>query len=346
MRIVPVLMSGGRGTRLWPLSRVALPKQFVSLVGEGTMIQQAARRASRIEGATAPIVVANGDHVDLILVQLSEIAVEPDVVIAEPVGRNTAPAVALAAHALQPDDVMVVLPSDAAIVDEAAFVEAITEAVPAAADGALVTFGVRPTRPETGYGYIEADGEGGVSDVVRFVEKPDEETATEYLESGRFLWNSGMFVFTASTYLTELRRHEPEIFDRTASAIESARSRGPRLDPGDEFGDSPAVSIDHAVMERTDRAVVVTLDAGWSDVGSWHSLWELEAEGPESNVVEGRAVLSDVTGSLIMGEGRLVAVVGLDDVVVIDTEDAVLVASRERAQDLKALVERLPPELR
>ena len=347
MRIVPVMMSGGSGTRLWPLSRSGVPKQFVELIGEGTMIQQTALRAAKIEGTGPSVVVANGAHVDLAIEQLTAVGQPPRAVIAEPVGRNTAPAVALAAHTLDPDDIMVVLPADAAVRDVAAFLSAIHEAIDLAVGGDLVIFGVEPTRPETGYGYIEADlGDSGVAPVVRFVEKPDAELAVDYVESGRFYWNSGMFVFTAAAYLAELERHEPEIARVTAEAIASSRSSGVRIDPGPVFEDCESISIDHAVMERTDRAIVVRLDAGWSDVGSWNSLWELSAPHSASNVVSGRAVLSGVTGSLIRGGDRLIAVLGLDDVVIVDTDEALLVVSREHAQDVKSIIDRLPPEMR
>lgn len=346
MRIVPVVMSGGSGTRLWPLSRHGLPKQFVELIGNGTMIQQTALRAARIEGAEAPVVVANSGHVELALEQLTEVGRRPQLVIAEPVGRNTAPAVALAAHALEPDDIMVVLAADAAIEDVESFLAAARTAIELAGRGDLVTFGVPPTRPETGYGYIEAEFDaGGVGRVLRFVEKPDQTTAERYLASERFWWNSGMFVFTAAAYLAELERFEPDLARIAGEAVGSGSSSDGRLSPGEIFASCPSISIDEAVMEVTDRAWVVRLEAGWSDVGSWDSLWELAAPHRESNVVTGTAILSGVTGSLVRGSDRLIAVIGLDDVVVVDTPEALLVVARDRAQDIKAIIDRLPPDL-
>lgn len=346
MKIVPVMMSGGSGTRLWPLSRSGLPKQFVELTGEGTMIQQTALRAARIEGTSPSIVVANQAHVDLVIDQLTEIGQPPRAVIAEPVGRNTAPAVALAAHTLDPDDIMVVLPADAAIRDVDAFLSAIHQAIDLAVGGDLVIFGIEPTRPETGYGYIEADlGDDGVAPVVRFVEKPDADLAADYVESGRFTWNSGMFVFTAAAFLAELELHEPAIARITAAAIDAGLSSGVRIDPDGVFEDCESISIDHAVMERTARAIVVRLDAGWSDVGSWDSLWKMSAPHSASNVVSGRVILSGVSGSLVRGGDRLIAVLGLDDVVIVDTDEALLVVSREHAQEVKSIIDRLPPEM-
>ncbi len=225
-------MSGGSGTRLWPLSRNALPKQFVEFIGNGTMIQQTVRRAALVEGAGAPIVVANKSHIDLVIEQLTEVDHRPETVIAEPVGRNTAPAVALAAHALEPDDIMVVLSADAAIGDVDSFVAAVDAAIGLAADGDLVTFGVPPTRPETGYGYIEAEFDSsGVGRVLRFVEKPDRPTAEHYLASGRFSWNSGMFVFTAEAYLSELSRFEPDLARLAGEAISAGRVGRRSVDP-------------------------------------------------------------------------------------------------------------------
>jgi mannose-1-phosphate guanylyltransferase/mannose-6-phosphate isomerase len=346
MRITPVILSGGSGTRLWPLSRRQTPKQFVALTGPRTLFQQTVLRAAEIPGVTAPVVVGNRDHASTIVEQSIEILVRPRAIIVEPEGRNTAPAVALAARAVEPDDLMLVMPSDSFISDEAAFREAVLAAVEPAGEGRLVTFGVAPNRPETGYGYIEVgDGQGGWSFVARFVEKPDLPTAEAYLSGGRHLWNAGMFLFSAGTLLEELNMHAPDVARSVAAAWGERSESGRIIEPGASFGSSPSISIDHAVMERSNRIAVVPMDAGWSDVGSWQALWELGGD-EQSNVAVGRTVLRDVSGSYIRTGDRLVAIMGLDDIVVVDTPDALLITSRSRSQDVKLLLGDLPDELR
>ena len=344
MAIVPVLLSGGSGTRLWPLSRATAPKQLQRLLGDETMVQATIRRIRPLAEASPPLVVCNHAHVEPILDQLAEIDVEPALVLAEPEGRNTAPAVVAAALVTDPDDVLVVLPADHAIRDADGFRQAVTEAVAAAADGSLVTFGIRPTRPETGYGYIRVAGPvgDGVVPVEAFVEKPDAETAASYLASGRYLWNSGMFVFRSDAVLAEARRHVPEVVTAVEASLGSLQRPVTRLGPG--FGEAPSISIDYAVMERTDRAKVVPLDVGWSDVGSWNALWEIEVRDEDGNVGRGDVVLEGVARSYVRAESRLVVVVGLEDVVVVETSDAVLVLDREAAQDVRKAVERLRAE--
>lgn len=329
----PVILSGGSGTRLWPLSSAARPKQFHALLGEETLVQATVRR---LGDAGAPIVVCNEAHVAEVVAQLETVSRSPSTVVVEPIGRNTAPAVAAAALVLDPDAVMMVLPADHLISDEDAFREAMTVAVDAAADGSLVTFGVVPTRADTGYGYIErGDGRGRVFEVARFVEKPDTATAAEYVAAGH-LWNSGMFVFRAGTVLEELRRHEPAVVAAVEAALPD--TDGPVVPLGDAFRDATSISIDHAVMERTDRAVVVPLDAGWTDVGSWNSVWEAVAAGGDT-VTAGEVLAVDVHRSYIRSESRPVAVIGLDDVIVVETPDGVLVMDRSRSQDVRLAAE-------
>ncbi|HEX2152349.1 MAG TPA: mannose-1-phosphate guanylyltransferase/mannose-6-phosphate isomerase [Acidimicrobiia bacterium] len=334
--ITPVILSGGSGTRLWPLSLPTRPKQLQRLLGPETMIQATVRRAQLHEGSTAPIVVCNETQVALVVEQLTAIGSAPELVIVEPQGRNTAPAIAAAAMVLDPEVVMAVLPADHVIGDADAFGAALATAVEAAEEGLIVTFGVVPTRPETGFGYIEAAAsEGGVAQVRRFVEKPDAETAERYLASG-FLWNSGMFVFSAGSILEELRQWEPELVDVVSRAVAAASGENdePVIRLGVDFRAASSISIDHAVMERTSRAHVVALDAGWVDVGSWQSLWEVVATDGET-VAVGPVMTRDVERSYIRAESRPVAVIGVDDVVVIETADAVLVVDRRHAQDVR-----------
>lgn len=346
MHITPVILSGGSGTRLWPLSRRQTPKQFVALSGTQTLFQQTVLRAGDIEDVTSPIVVGNRDHTSIITAQSSAIDVEPKAVIVEPEGRNTAPAVALAAHAVDPDDLLLVMPSDSFILDEAAFRSAVRGAVEPAVQGRLVTFGVTPTRPEIGYGYIEVgENQGGWSFVSRFVEKPDRSTAEVYLAEGRHLWNAGMFLFSARRLLEELSTHAAEVARSVDAAWQERSETGGVVEPGASFASSPSISIDHAVMEHSNQVAVVPMDAGWSDVGSWQALWELGGGG-EANVTHGQTVLRDVTGSYVRSGDRLVAVIGLDDIAVVDTPDALLITSRARSQDVKLLLEDLPDELR
>ncbi len=351
--LIPVILSGGSGTRLWPLSREQYPKQFLPLVGEHTMIQDTALRLRGLEGAGtvgAPIVVCNEQHRFMVAEQLRAVGVTPGAIVLEPVGRNTAPAVAvaaLAALASHPDSdtdpLLLVLPADHVLRDVAAFHRAVGAATAAARAGSLVTFGVVPGWAETGYGYIEKGaGTGAVVPVARFVEKPDAARAAEFVASGRYLWNSGMFLLGARRYLDELGSFAPAIRAAAERALAGAvRDLDFTRLPVDLFGASPSDSIDYAVMEKTRAAAVVALDAGWSDVGSWSSLHDALPRDAQGNVTRGDVVAVESRDCLLYSSERLVAAVGLDGHVVIETKDAVLVAPKSRVQDVKQLVSRL-----
>lgn len=298
------------------------------------MLQETAKRAMAF--ANRAIVVADAALRGQILEQLDQIGCETRLFIGEPIGRNTAPAIAAAALAASTGEIMVVLPSDHVIADTTRFVATVQAAAELAGDGALVTFGIVPTRAETGYGYIETgDPIGAGRKVVRFVEKPDDVTAREYVDSGLYLWNSGMFVFDRDVILAELEEHQPGLVALVRDAMQDGGTLGP------EFGDAPSLSIDYAVMEKTQRAVVVPLDAGWDDLGSWAALWELGSKDGDGNVTVGEVILEDVTGSYVRADSRLVAVIGVSDVVVVETDDAVLVVPRNRTQEVKSVVDRL-----
>lgn len=338
--ILPVILSGGSGTRLWPLSREAYPKQFLPLVGDVTMLQATWNRVAAIAGK-APIVVANQEHRFMAAEQLRECNVVPQALILEPIGRNTAPAIAIAAlQALSSNDdaLLLVLPSDHVVRDESAFHQAVKLAAVAAQGGKLVTFGIVPTAAETGYGYIKAHPGEGVRPVDRFVEKPDLETARKYVSSGEYFWNSGMFLFKASRYLQELETLQPAILAACRTALDKASrdSDFVRLD-ADAFAASPNDSIDYAVMEKTADAAVVPLDAGWNDVGSWSALWEVSDKDADGNACHGDVIALDCRNSYAYGN-RLIAMVGLEDVVVVETDDAVFVGHKDRVQDVKEIV--------
>ncbi len=351
-RLQPVLLSGGSGTRLWPLSREAYPKQFLALAGDETMLQATWSRVAGISDL-APIVVANEEHRFLVAEQLRQIGAPTPSIILEPVGRNTAPAIAAAAlQALadHDDPLLLVLPSDHVVRNAAAFAKAVRAAIPAAENGALVTFGIVPTTPETGFGYIHAEDAGdtvdGVRRVARFVEKPDAETALNYLAMGGYYWNSGMFLFRASRYLEELQHHRPDILAATRTALEAAQRDGDfiRLDR-DAFAACPADSIDYAVMEKTDAAMVLPVDIGWSDLGSWAALWDVATRDTDGNATLGDVIAIDSRNSYVHAR-RLVALVGVDDLVVVETDDAVLVARKDRVQQVKDVVTRLKGDQR
>jgi mannose-1-phosphate guanylyltransferase / mannose-6-phosphate isomerase len=351
--LIPVILSGGAGTRLWPLSRELYPKQLLALTGDRTMIQQTALRLEGLAG-TPPVLVCNEAHRFLVAEQMRQLNIEPRAVVLEPFGRNTAPAIALAAHAAlrtmkdasDADPVLLVLPADHVIRDVPAFQKAVRVALPAAEQGKLVTFGVVPNAPETGYGYIQRATGGqplqGVHRIARFVEKPAVEKAEQFVKSTEYYWNSGMFMFRARRYLQELERLAPEIAKVCASAFASAKSDldFTRVD-AKAFESCPSDSIDYAVMEKTGEAVVVPLDAGWSDVGSWAALHGASEADSRGNVARGDVIAEDSKGCYLYSESRLVAVVGLEDHVVIETKDAVLVAPKGRVQDVKKLVFRL-----
>ena len=346
MKVIPVILCGGAGTRLWPLSRELYPKQLLALVGDYSLLQNTITRCAGHPDVTAPMLVCNEEHRFLVAEQLRKIEVEASRIILEPEGRNTAPAVALAAHeAMKADDdaILVVLPSDHVIKKTTLFLEALTTAIDLAKDDALVTFGVVPDKPETGYGYIKKGmATGAAFKVDKFVEKPDVATASEFLQSGLYCWNSGMFVFKASAYLKELAAQTPKIAKAMAKATAnvSADLDFTRVD-AEAFKSSPSDSIDYAVMEHTADALVVPLDAGWSDIGSWDALWQISEKDEHNNTLVGDAVVHGVEGSLVWSESRLVSVVGLNDVIVVETADAVMVASQDQAQDVKSIVNQL-----
>ncbi len=348
--ITPVILSGGSGTRLWPMSRELYPKQLLPLIRpDRTMLQSTVDRLAGIPDLGPPSVICNEAHRFLVAEQLRDTDAAQAVILLEPLARNTAPAVCLAAlHAVaeDPEALLLVLPADHVITDEAAFRAAVERGRAAAGDGALVTFGVVPTHAETGYGYIRAaDDANAARRVERFVEKPDRATAEEYLRAGGYYWNSGMFLFRAHRYLEELERFAPEMVAACRAAMDAAQRD---LDfvriPRGPFEPCPADSIDYAVMERTDDARVVPLDAGWSDVGSWDALRAVGVADADDNVVQGDVISHDSQGSYLRAESRLVAAVGLRNVVVVETPDAVLVADRDRVQDVKRIVERLREE--
>jgi mannose-1-phosphate guanylyltransferase/mannose-6-phosphate isomerase len=346
--IIPVILSGGAGTRLWPLSRELEPKHLVDLIGSTTLLQKTASRLAGLADTGPPVIIGNHAHQQLVINQLAEIGVRPSTMLLEPIGRNTAPAAAVAALTATrdgDDPILLVLPADHMIGDVDRFHAAVEIGRAAAADGSLVTFGIVPESPHTGYGYIhKGDALAGSPACVveRFVEKPDLETATEYVASGSYLWNSGMFMFLASRYLEELEKFDPSMVNDCQRALDVGEETedGIRLDRA-AFQTIKGNSIDYSVMEHTDRAVVVPLDAGWSDVGSWPALWEISYQDDHGNVSQGDVLAEDTTGSYLRAESRLLAVVGLEDVVVVETPDAVLVCHKDQAQDVKKIVERL-----
>ena len=350
--MIPVILSGGAGSRLWPLSRELRPKQLIALTDEHTLLQGTARRLASLDAARPPIVVCNEAHRFMVAEQLEAVGVTPTAILLEPAARNTAPAIAAAAFEAiarsdgGDDPVLLILPSDHVVRDEVRFAGAVRQAVTEAAKGRIALLGVVPAWAETGYGYImagEAVGEGSDARLVeRFAEKPNAEDAASWLQAGNCYWNSGMFAFTAHRYLRELGIHAVSI----RLAVEKSNERALpdlgflRLD-AECFAASPAVSVDYAVMERVSDAVVVPLDAGWSDVGSWSSLSELSTEDEAGNVVHGNAILEGARNSYVRGDKRLVAAVGVDDLVIVDTPDALLVAEKKASQDVKKVVERL-----
>ena len=347
-QLQPVLLSGGSGTRLWPLSREAYPKQFLPLAGDDTMVQATWRRVEALADL-APIVVANEEHRFLVAEQLRQVGAPVPAILLEPVGRNTAPAIAAAAlqaMAGGADPLLLVLPADHVVRDVAGFQRAVREASSAAEAGALVTFGIVPDAPETGFGYIQAEAGDGLRQVLRFVEKPDAATARSYLDAGGYYWNSGMFLFRASRYLEELARFRPDIVDAVRAAHVAARHDGDfvRLDK-DAFSACPSDSIDYAVMEKTADAMVLPVDIGWNDVGSWSALWDVAERDADGNAHHGDVIAVDSRNSYAYAQ-RLVALVGLDDIVVVETDDAVLVARKDKVQEVKQVVARLKQEQR
>jgi mannose-1-phosphate guanylyltransferase/mannose-1-phosphate guanylyltransferase/mannose-6-phosphate isomerase len=346
--IHPVVMSGGAGSRLWPLSRRLYPKQLLPLAGSQSLIQETVARFAGSDFAP-PVLICNQEHRFLIAEQMRKSGVVPEAIVLEPAGRNTAPVAAVAAlmaSKADKDAIVLLVPSDHVIRDVPAFKNAVNAAIPAARDGALVTFGIKPSAPETGYGYI-ARGEAlanapGCFRVARFVEKPDQKTAEGYLASGDYFWNSGMFLFQASTLLDEMKRLEPVMLDACKAAVDKGRRDMDffRLDET-SFAQSPSQSIDYAVMEHTSRAVIVPVDMSWNDVGSWQSLWDISEKDSAGNAKQGDVVAERVRNSYLRSDGPLLAAVGVDDLVIVATTDAILVSHRDAAQDVKRIVDQL-----
>jgi mannose-1-phosphate guanylyltransferase / mannose-6-phosphate isomerase len=353
-QIHPVILSGGSGTRLWPMSRTLYPKQILRLVGDHSLLQQAVLRVDGLSGFAAPLVVANEEHRFIIAEQLREVGLARHALLLEPIGRNTAPAACVAALSLvesEPDALMLLMPSDHVIEDRAAFLAAVEHAATAARMGRLVTFGIQPERPETGFGYIERGavlpGADGAFAVARFVEKPDTATAEAYAASGNFFWNSGIFLFPAAFYLSELERLRPDMLAACRQALEAARRDDDfvRLDKA-AFAACPSDSIDYAVMEHTERAAVVPVSMGWNDLGSWDALWELADKDAAGNALVGNVIAEDATNCYLRSESGLIAALGVEDLIVVATDDAVMLAPRDRAQDVRRLVSRLASENR
>ena len=346
-----VILSGGSGTRLWPLSREAYPKQFLALNSSDSLLEETLQRALAVPACSGLLAITNEAHRFVVAAHLQrhETSASRSRILLEPDGRNTAPAIALAAMQVQAEDpaaVMLVLPSDHVIQNTDAFVAAVGEGIKAAESGKLVTFGVVPSTAHTGYGYIRAgqpqQGDAAWLPVREFVEKPDSATAESYLADGHYYWNSGMFMFRADRYLEELERFRPDILEACQQAWAQRQDDLDFVRVGEKaFAACPEDSIDYAVMERTEEAVVLPLDAGWSDVGSWSSLWELHDQDADGNVVRGDVLTEEVTQSYVHSEGRLIAAIGVDNHVIVETDDVVLVADKNRVQDVKRLVSRL-----
>jgi mannose-1-phosphate guanylyltransferase/mannose-6-phosphate isomerase len=348
VKIVPAIMSGGAGTRLWPLSTEAMPKQFHRLGSEATLMQETILRLVESAGIqpASPIVICGQQHCDVVDAQLTELGLKPSAIVQEPFGRNTAVVAAMAALLAQesePDALVLLMPADHIIADKAHFSEGLAKAAPVARER-IVVFGVDPTAPETGYGYIEsgADIDGYVREVVRFTEKPDLETAKAYLAGGRHTWNAGIFLFSPAVLLGELERHAPEVKAAAELALAKAVRTGPMIAlDRDAFDACPSISIDYAIMEKTDRAAVAPLGVGWADIGSWSEVWRLGPHDERGNTRRGSTVLIDTDGSLVWATDKTVGVIGLQDLIVVQTEDAVIVLPRSRAQDVKLLVDQV-----
>jgi mannose-1-phosphate guanylyltransferase len=344
--ICPVIMAGGSGTRLWPLSRATHPKQFLTLHGEDTMLQATVKRLSGLD-IQASITICNEEHRFFVAEQLREID-KLGPIILEPVGRNTAPAIALAALTAKDDPLLLVLAADHVMQDEDAFREAVIRAIPLAEAGKLVTFGIVPSAPHTGYGYIKRGKDIGEGfEVDAFVEKPSSDVAQDYFSSGDYYWNSGMFLFRASNYLEELKKFRPDILEQCQESVLDVKTDLDflRIDK-DMFESCPAESVDYAVMEKTAHAVVVPMDAGWSDIGSWSSLWDISEKDSEGNATHGDVILRETRNSYVRTDSKLVAVIGVDNLVVVSTKDALMVAHKDSVQDVKMITDSLRAQAR
>jgi mannose-1-phosphate guanylyltransferase/mannose-6-phosphate isomerase len=346
--MIPVILSGGSGSRLWPLSRKQYPKQFLALTGEDTLFQQTIKRLATA-GMQAPVLVCNKEHRFIVQEQLDAQQLSTQAILLEPFGRNTAPAVAIAAMKLLAegrDELLLILPADHVIDNQRAFEQALALATNAAEKGEMVLFGIPASRPETGYGYIKSMADpalpDGVIRVQRFVEKPDEARAKEFVAAGDYYWNSGMFLFRASRFLEELKKYDADIYDTCLLALERSQQEGDVVNiDAPTFECCPDNSIDYTVMEKTTRACVVPLDAGWNDVGSWSSIWDVHAKDQHGNVIKGDVLVHDSHNCLVHGNGKLVSVIGLEDIVVVETKDAMMIAHRDRVQDVKQVVNQL-----
>jgi mannose-1-phosphate guanylyltransferase len=339
--IVPVIMAGGSGTRLWPLSRAAHPKQFLRLHGEDTMLQATVKRLSGLD-IQSSITICNEEHRFFVAEQLREIDKLGSIIL-EPVGRNTAPAIALAALTVKDDPLLLVLAADHVIQDEAAFNAAVVRAIPLAEAGKLVTFGIVPSEPDTGYGYIKRGNDFGEGFTVdEFAEKPSLEVAQGYISSGEYYWNSGMFLFRASSYIEELNKFRPDILEQCKASVMDVKADLDFLRINKEtFESCPAESIDYAVMEKTSQAVVVSMDAGWSDIGSWSSLWDISEKDGDGNSTHGDVILHNTHNSYVKTDERLVAAIGVNDLVIVSTKDALMVAHKDSVQDVKIITANL-----
>jgi mannose-1-phosphate guanylyltransferase/mannose-6-phosphate isomerase len=347
MQIIPVIPSGGSGTRLWPLSRKQYPKQYLPLAGDNTMLQETILRLSGLDNLADPIIVCNADHRFLVAEQCQQIGIKNPTILLEPVGRNTAPAIAAAAlQSLKYSDdlTLLVLSADHVIQDVAAFHKAINIANQQVQRGKLATFGIVPTDANTGYGYIKSskDNNNGAHKVEEFVEKPDLKTAEFYLEQGNYLWNSGMFMFQARAFINELTTHAPNIVTSVNNAVNNATQDLDfiRLEK-QAFKSSPSDSIDYALMEKSNNVVVVPLDAGWSDVGSWSTLYDIGTKDSQGNVIKGDVITQDTTNTYINADHHMVATIGLDNLIIIYTPDATFIATQDKAQEVKSIVESL-----
>lgn len=350
--MIPVILSGGSGSRLWPLSRAMHPKQFLTLNGDQSLFQATLSRLAGIQdGPLTPIVVSNEDHRFLVAEQCRALGINPQAILLEPIGRNTAPAIAAAvvkALATGRDELLLVLPADHVFDDLDALHKAFAAGTPAARDGRIVTFGIVPNKAETGYGYIRvAEKSDEIQAVQEFVEKPDLATAEQYLADGRYYWNSGMFLFQASSMLAQLEEHAPQVLDAVQAALRNAKEDldFTRLDTM-AFATAENISIDYAVMERSNQVSVVPLDAGWNDVGSWSAVWEIAEKDSQGNASRGDVMLEATRNAYVHAEHRMVSVLGLDDVIVVETADAVMVAAKDKAQDVKLLVDRIKQSAR
>lgn len=350
MKIVPIILSGGSGTRLWPLSRKQYPKQYLPLLGKNTMLQETILRLNGLENVAEPIVVCNVEHRFLVAEQLIQININNPTIILEPIGKNTAPAISAAVLYLQKqktEATFLVLSADHLIQDVTKFHQAINLAIENANKDLLVTFGIVPNNPNTGYGYIKAKNKTEVSKVEKFVEKPDFATAKKYLQQGNYLWNSGMFMFKSKILLDELTKFSPKIINFVNNAVDKAQIDLDFIRLNEQsFSQSPSDSIDYALMEKSDKVVVVPLDAGWNDIGSWQALYQVGKKDKNKNAITGDVICDDVTNSYINADNHMVAAIGVKDLIIVDTPDATLVAHQDKAQDVKKIVEKLQTQKR